>query len=40
MINPCDNCHKKGCCPTICYPRKDYEKHIKKLQKKRKYGGK
>lgn len=33
MTNPCLKC-KQAECPKICYPKKDYEKAIKKARKK------
>lgn len=34
MTNPCDKCKKKGNCPAVCYPRRDYERGLQKKQKK------
>ena len=28
-MNPCINCKRKEC-PAVCYPRKDYERHLKR----------
>jgi len=33
-MNPCAGCKKKGGCPEICYPKRDYERHMKKLNRK------
>lgn len=32
MTNPCDRC-KRDKCPDVCYPRKDYERGLKKAKK-------
>lgn len=30
MTNPCEKCKKKPNCPRVCYPRRDYERAIRK----------
>lgn len=35
MQNPCENCKRKNNCPTLCYPRKDYNRALKKAEVKR-----
>ena len=30
MTNPCTNCKKKGRCPDVCYPKRDYERGMRK----------
>jgi len=32
-MHPCVRCKKKGKCPDKCYPKKDYERHLEKLNK-------
>ena len=33
MTNPCTNCKRKPNCPRVCYPRRDYERALKKKGK-------
>ncbi len=33
MTNPCEKCKKKPNCPRVCYPRRDYERAIRKKGK-------
>lgn len=35
-INPCEKCKKKANCFSVCYPKKDYLRHIKKEIRKAK----
>lgn len=32
--NPCENCKKKGNCPSPCYPKRDYQRAVLKITKK------
>ena len=32
-MNPCENCKRKEC-PAVCYPRKDYERHLKRSKRR------
>lgn len=36
MTNPCLNCKRKPNCPAVCYPKKDYDKALKKAEVRRK----
>ncbi len=33
IANPCDKCKKKPNCPEVCYPKKDYERAMRKGRK-------
>lgn len=33
--NPCQNCKRKTNCPSVCYPKRDYERAVKKERRKR-----
>lgn len=35
MNNPCENCKKKGRCPDVCYPKRDYERGQRKRERGR-----
>lgn len=34
MVNPCAKCKRKPNCPSICYPKKDYERAMKKKKRR------
>lgn len=36
-VNPCEKCKKRASCPSICYPKKDYLRHVKKENRKEKH---
>ena len=36
IVDPCEKCKRKGSCPSVCYPKKDYLRHIKKENRKAK----
>lgn len=37
-MNPCEKCRQKPNCPAVCYPRRDYERHMQKQERKQHQG--
>ena len=35
MESPCLKCKRKPDCPKVCYPKRDWIRHRKKMKKKR-----
>lgn len=33
-MHPCVRCHKKVNCPDKCYPKRDYERHMNRINRK------
>ena len=33
-MHPCVNCQKKENCPDKCYPKRDYERHMARVNRK------